>query len=76
MTHPRKPREGYGSTSESRQRVLSGDNFREGQPQTPEEMDDARTTPEDGGKVVQLNALGEPIEGEHVELPEPAEEDR
>jgi hypothetical protein len=62
MSHPRKPREGYGSTSESRQRVLTNDHFREGQAQTPEEMDDARTLPEDGGKVVQVDTLGEPIE--------------
>ena len=55
-------REGYGSTSEQRQRNLEGDAFQERAPHTPEESEAARGTPDKGGQVVQVNALPEPID--------------
>ncbi len=55
-------REGYGSTSERRQRNLEGDNFEEGTPHTPEESEAARASPDKGGHVVHVNALPEPLD--------------
>ena len=56
-------REGYGSTSEQRQRNLEGDGFEERAPHTPEESEAARGSPDKGGHVVHVNALpGRPRE--------------
>lgn len=63
MARTPRTREGYGSTSEQRQRNLEGDAFEERAPQTPEESEAARATPDKGGQVVHLNALPEPIDG-------------
>lgn len=52
-------REGYGSTSEQRQRNLEGDGFEERAPHTPEESEAVRSSPEKGGHVVHVNALPE-----------------
>ncbi len=60
-TKPRT-REGYGSTSEQRQRNLEGDAFQERAPHTPEESEAARGSPDKGGQVVEVNALPGPIE--------------
>ncbi len=57
MPGKKKLREGYGSTSEQRQRNLEGDNFEEGAPHTPEEVDAARSSPDKGGRVVQVDTL-------------------
>ena len=54
MAGTKNPREGYGSTSEQRQRGISGDSFSERAPHTPEESDAARTHPEDGHRVVKV----------------------
>ncbi|MFL5354749.1 hypothetical protein [Archangium sp.] len=55
-------REGYGSTSEQRQRNLEGDAFEERAPHTPEESEAARGSPDKGGQVVHVKALSEPID--------------
>ncbi|MFE8605178.1 hypothetical protein KYC5002_44635 [Archangium violaceum] len=56
-------REGYGSTSEQRQRNLEGDGFEERAPHTPEEAAATRAPPpEEGGHVVHVNALPEPLD--------------
>lgn len=60
-TRPRT-REGYGSTSEQRQRNLEGDAFQERAPHTPEESEAARGSADKGGQVVQVNALPEPLD--------------
>ncbi|ATB35549.1 hypothetical protein CYFUS_000962 [Cystobacter fuscus] len=60
---PTRTREGYGSTSEQRQRNLEGDAFQERAPQTPEESEAARSSPDKGGQVIQVNALPEPLDG-------------
>lgn len=57
-----KLREGYGSTSEQRQRNLEGDGFEERAPHTPEEIEETRSSPDKGGHVVHVNALSEPID--------------
>lgn len=58
MTGKRKRREGYGTTSEQRQRNLEGDAFEERAPHTPEEAEAARGSPEeDGHQVEHLDAL-------------------
>jgi len=63
MARPPRTREGYGSTSEQRQRNLEGDAFEERAPQTPEESEAARSTPDKGGQVVHVNALPGPLGG-------------
>ena len=55
-------REGYGSTSEQRQRNLEGDGFEERAPHTPEESEAARAPPDQGGHVVHVNALPGPLD--------------
>ena len=55
-------REGYGSTSEQRQRNLEGDAFQERAPRTSEETEAARGSPEKGGQVIQVNALPKPLD--------------
>jgi hypothetical protein len=57
MPGKKKLREGYGSTSEQRQRNLEGDGFEERAPHTPEEAEAARGSPDKGGRVVQVDAL-------------------
>ncbi|MBZ4329424.1 hypothetical protein NR800_10970 [Corallococcus interemptor] len=52
-----KKLEGYGETSEQRQRHLENDEFSERAPRTPEELEEARTEPEDGHQVVTLHPL-------------------
>ncbi|XXF79102.1 hypothetical protein P2318_04935 [Myxococcaceae bacterium GXIMD 01537] len=54
MARTKNPREGYGSTSEQRQRGLSGDSFSERAPQTPEEAEAARATPDIEHRVVRV----------------------
>ncbi|PTL80055.1 hypothetical protein [Vitiosangium sp. GDMCC 1.1324] len=62
MARKEKLREGYGSTSEQRQRNLEGDNFEERAPHTPEESEAVRGSPDKGGSVVHVNALPEPFD--------------
>jgi hypothetical protein len=57
-----KLREGYGGTSEQRQRNLEGDAFEERAPHTPQESEEARGSPDKGGHVVHVKALAEPID--------------
>ncbi|RKH61374.1 hypothetical protein [Corallococcus aberystwythensis] len=53
-----KKLEGYGSTSEQRQRHLENDAFSERAPRTPEELEKARSDPDhDGHQVVTLHPL-------------------
>ncbi|WP_164021616.1 hypothetical protein [Pyxidicoccus trucidator] len=51
--------EGYGGTSEQRQRHLQNDNFSERAPHTPAESEQVRSTPEDDGRVVKVHPIGE-----------------
>jgi hypothetical protein len=55
----KKPKmlEGYGGTSEQRQRHLQGDNFSERAPTQPEELDAARDSPDKDGRVVTVHPL-------------------
>jgi hypothetical protein len=62
MAGTRKLREGYGSTSEQRQRNLEGDAFEERAPHTPEESEAARGSPDKGGYVVHVDALPEKLD--------------
>ncbi|HYO55778.1 hypothetical protein [Archangium sp.] len=62
MADKQRLREGYGSTSEQRQRNLEGDGFDERAPHTPEESEAARGSPEKGGHVVHVNALPERLD--------------
>jgi hypothetical protein len=57
MANKKKLREGYGSTSEQRQRNLEGDGFEERAPHTPEEAEATRSSPDKGGRVVQVDTL-------------------
>ncbi len=57
MAGEKKLREGYGSTSEQRQRNLEGDGFEERAPLTPEEVDASRASPNTGGHVMQVDTL-------------------
>jgi hypothetical protein len=58
MAKDAKRKEGYGSTSEQRQRHLRGDNFSERAPTKPEELDAVRGSPEeDGRRVVTVHPL-------------------
>lgn len=62
MADKSRLREGYGSTSEQRQRNLEGDAFEERAPHTPEESEAARASPDKGGRVVHVNAMPEKLE--------------
>lgn len=63
MAGKERLREGYGSTSEQRQRNLEGDGFEERAPHTPEESEATRAPPPDeGGRVVHVNALPGPLD--------------
>jgi hypothetical protein len=55
----KKKNEGYGGTSEQRQRHLQNDNFSERAPHTPAESEAVRSTPEDTGRVVTVHPIGE-----------------
>ena len=60
MAGTKKSREGYGGTSEQRQRGISGDSFSERAPHTPEEVDASRSHPEDGHSVVRVQVTALP----------------
>jgi hypothetical protein len=62
MARKQEPREGYGGTSEQRQRNLEGDGFSERAPHTPEESEAARGSPDKGGCVVHVDALAEKVD--------------
>lgn len=62
MTDPHKPREGYGGTSEERERSINNSNFEERTPHTPEEMAAARAGPDKGHKVVHIDAAAREVE--------------
>ncbi|WP_426752112.1 hypothetical protein [Myxococcus sp. Y35] len=49
--------EGYGGTSEQRQRHLHNDNFSERAPETPEEVDAVRSSPDKDGREVTIHPL-------------------
>ncbi|WP_395837877.1 hypothetical protein [Archangium violaceum] len=66
MAGDQKLREGYGSTSEQRQRNLEGDAFEERAPHTPEESEAARGSADKGGHVVHVEALPEPLDVSQV----------
>lgn len=51
--------EGYGGTSEQRQRHLQNDNFSERAPHTPEESEEVRSTVDHEGHVVTVHPIGE-----------------
>ncbi|MCE9671169.1 hypothetical protein LY474_25495 [Myxococcus stipitatus] len=53
----KKIEEGYGETSEQRQRHLRGDNFSERGPRTPAEAEAVRGTPDKDGTVVKIHPL-------------------
>ncbi|MCY1037097.1 hypothetical protein OV207_37060 [Corallococcus sp. BB11-1] len=54
----KKLQEGYGGTSEQRQRHLENDNFSERAPRNPEELDGVRSEPEaDGHRMVTFHPL-------------------
>ena len=57
MARRQEPREGYGSTSEQRQRNLEGDAFSERAPHTAQESEAARGSPDKGGQVVHVETL-------------------
>ncbi len=57
MTKESKLQEGYGGTSEQRQRHLHGDNFSERAPREPEELDAVRSSPDKDGHVVTVHPL-------------------
>jgi hypothetical protein len=59
-----KKLEGYGETSERRQRHLENDGFSERAPETPEELEEVRSDPdEDGHQVETLHPLDSEPEG-------------
>jgi hypothetical protein len=62
MARKQESREGYGGTSEQRQRNLEGDAFSERAPHTPEESEAARGSPDKGHRVVHVDALPEKLE--------------
>jgi hypothetical protein len=65
MPGKKRTREGYGSTSEQRQRNLEGDGFEERAPHTSEESEAARGSPDKGGQVVYVDTMeGRPAKGE------------
>ncbi|MFP2904577.1 hypothetical protein ACLESD_05880 [Pyxidicoccus sp. 3LFB2] len=51
--------EGYGGTSEQRQRHLQNDNFSERAPHTPAESEAVRSPPQEDGRVVTVHPIGE-----------------
>jgi len=51
--------EGYGGTSEQRQRHLQNDNFSERAPHTPSELEEVRSTPEDDGRVETVHPIAD-----------------
>jgi hypothetical protein len=57
MAKTPKMQEGYGGTSEQRQRHLQGDNFSERAPTQPEELDAVRGSPDKDGHVVTVQPL-------------------
>jgi hypothetical protein len=57
-------REGYGGTSEQRQRSLHNDNFSERAPRDPEELDATRSSPDKDGRVVTVHPLASEDEEE------------
>ncbi|QRK14267.1 hypothetical protein JQX13_20560 [Archangium violaceum] len=78
MAGDQKPREGYGSTSEQRQRNLEGDGFEERAPHTPAESEAVRGSADKGGHVVHVEALPEPLDASQVRpdtlpAPEPSQ---
>ncbi|WP_263451476.1 hypothetical protein [Hyalangium gracile] len=64
MVKEPKLREGYGGTSEQRQRSLHNDNFSERAPRNPEELEAARSTPEKDTQVVTVYPLAAQEEDE------------
>ncbi|MFP2929444.1 hypothetical protein ACLESO_30450 [Pyxidicoccus sp. 3LG] len=50
--------EGYGGTSEQRQRHLQNDNFSERAPHTPDEAEAVRSTPDKDGREITIHPLG------------------
>lgn len=64
MAKTPKMQEGYGWTSEQRQRHLQGDNFSERAPTQPEELDAVRGTPDKDGHVVTVHPLASEEEEE------------
>jgi hypothetical protein len=60
MAGTKNSREGYGGTSEQRQRGISGDSFSERAPHTAEEVDSTRSHPEDGHQVVRVQVTALP----------------
>ena len=64
MAGRKNPREGYGGTSEQRQRGLSGDSFSERAPHTPEESEATRSTPDIEHRVVQVQVSAPPEDKE------------
>jgi hypothetical protein len=58
----KKLREGYGGTSEQRQRNLEGDGFEERAPHTPEESEEVRGSPDKGGRVVHVDTQPERLD--------------
>ncbi|RKH48237.1 hypothetical protein [Corallococcus llansteffanensis] len=64
----KKLQEGYGGTSEQRQRHLENDNFSERAPRNPEELEEVRPPQAaDGHRVVTFN----PLESEPPEDDDP-----
>ncbi|NTX06787.1 hypothetical protein HUA74_17845 [Myxococcus sp. CA051A] len=53
----KKIAEGYGGTSEQRQRQLQGDSFSERAPHTPAESEATRSTPDKDGTMVTVHPL-------------------
>lgn len=79
MAGDQKLREGYGSTSEQRQRNLEGDGFEERAPHTPAESEAVRGSPDKGGHVVHVETLPEPLDMSQVPAdtppaPEPSQQ--
>jgi hypothetical protein len=70
MAKGTKMREGYGGTSEQRQRSLHGDNFSERAPREPDELEATRSSPDKDGRVVTVH----PLASEEEESPERREE--
>jgi hypothetical protein len=63
MAKESKLREGYGGTSEQRQRSLHNDNFSERAPREPEELEAVRSTPDKDGHVVTVHPLASEEDG-------------
>ncbi|MFP2956626.1 hypothetical protein ACLEPN_02030 [Myxococcus sp. 1LA] len=53
----KKINEGYGGTSEQRQRHLQNDNFSERAPRTPDESEAVRSTPDKDGREITIHPL-------------------